>query len=391
MPPYVVYMGQNVYETWCVSGIKGAVYSSTKSGWFDTFTFTDFFKKIFLPSVKRQPGRKLMFGDNLSSHLSIEVIDLCRENQIEFVCLLPNSTDKLQPLDVGVFGPLKSKWKKQVQKYKNLDPKANLLQKTVFPAMLKELVADLNLENDLPHAFKKCGLVPFNPEKVKQLIPSVLKSHQIARDLDGVLADRLVIRRFGDGAKKRPRGKKVPAGQSYTARDEDEKSEEEREEEREAEREEEREAEREEEREEEAEEEAVSDEDDQELPDIDTGTGNHVVATYEGEWFLAEICRDQSKVATGYTRLKYMQIKGNNAFASPLRPDLHVTLNEDIILRRVVPEPVNQRGYLGLCKFDLKKVQIRMVLVYKSSFVNKIWFFLKHIFPNCNSDKGTSI
>ena len=134
--------------------------------------------------------------------------------------------------------------------------------------------------------------------------------------------------------------------------------------------------EREEEREEEAEEEAVSDEDDQELPDIDTGMGNHVVATYEGEWFLEEICRDQSKVATGYTRLKYMQIKGNNAFASPLRPDLHVTLNEDIILRRVVPEPVNQRGYLGLCKFDLKKVQIRMVLVYKSSFVNKIWFFL---------------
>ena len=136
---------------------------------------------------------------------------------------------------------MKSKWKKQVQKYKNLDPKANLLQKTVFPAMLKELVDGLNLENDLPHAFKKCGLVPFNPEKVKQLIPSVLKSHQIARDLDGVLADRLVIRRFGDGAKKRPRGKKVPAGQSYTARDEDEKSEEEREEEREAEREEERE------------------------------------------------------------------------------------------------------------------------------------------------------
>ena len=35
---------------------------------------------------------------------------------------------------------------------KNLDPKANLLQKTVLPAMLKELVYGLNVENDLPHS-----------------------------------------------------------------------------------------------------------------------------------------------------------------------------------------------------------------------------------------------
>ena len=33
---------------------------------------------------------------------------------------------------------------------KNLDPKANLLQKTVLPAMLIELVHGLNVENDLP-------------------------------------------------------------------------------------------------------------------------------------------------------------------------------------------------------------------------------------------------
>ncbi len=44
--------------------------------------------------------------DNLSSHVSLEVISLCRENNIEYVCLLPNSTDKMQPLDVGIFGPM---------------------------------------------------------------------------------------------------------------------------------------------------------------------------------------------------------------------------------------------------------------------------------------------
>ncbi len=37
--------------------------------------------------------------DNLSSHVSLEAISLCRENNIENVCLPPNSTDKMQPLD----------------------------------------------------------------------------------------------------------------------------------------------------------------------------------------------------------------------------------------------------------------------------------------------------
>ncbi len=63
-----------------------------------------------------------------------------REENIQFVCLPPNSTDKLQPLDVGFFGPMKSAWRKQLKAYADQDPTAKLLVKTEFPRMLKELV-----------------------------------------------------------------------------------------------------------------------------------------------------------------------------------------------------------------------------------------------------------
>ncbi len=72
---------------------------------------------MFLPHVKRQPGRKVLVGDNLSSHLSLEVIQLCREHDIMFTCLPPNSTDKMQPLDVGLFAPLKHSWRKLLKGY----------------------------------------------------------------------------------------------------------------------------------------------------------------------------------------------------------------------------------------------------------------------------------
>jgi hypothetical protein len=54
--------------------------------------------KQFLPIACRQPGKKMLLGDNLSSHLSVDIINTCRKENVEFVCLPPNSTDKMQHL-----------------------------------------------------------------------------------------------------------------------------------------------------------------------------------------------------------------------------------------------------------------------------------------------------
>jgi hypothetical protein len=373
LPPYILYKGSNVYESWCSGGPDKAVYSSSQSGWFDMWVFEDWFKKVFLPHVRRQPGKKILLGDNLSSHISLEVINLCRENDIKFICLPPNSTDKMQPLDVGIFGPMKSAWRKQLKAYADLDPAAKLLKKTEFPRMVKELLDSLNPKEHLPKAFEKCGLVPLNRQKVLERLPSTVGSQGIARHLDGALLRRLEVRRFGEGTMKKPRGKKIPAGQSYSAESDEEQVDDEEEQE---------EADDDSDGEEGyvavegSEEEAVSqeEEEDEELPDVDgPGTsrmGSYVVAAYEGQWFIAEILRDQKGVAKGYTRLSYMLIKGNNSFSWGDKPDIHVALNEDILLESVVPEPVNSRGHLGLKKKDLKTVVSRMVVAY----------FLPHFF-----------
>ena len=80
--------------------------------------------------------------------------------------------------------------------------------------MLKELCNNLNFRDHLPKAFEKCGLYPLNAEKPKERIPSVASTETIARHIDQQILKSFEVKRFG-GAKK-PRGKKVPAGQSYT-------------------------------------------------------------------------------------------------------------------------------------------------------------------------------
>ena len=179
LPPYVVYKSVHLYNQWVEGGPPGARYNRSKSGWFDETTFTDWFFKLMLPKLRRLEGRKVLIGDNLSSHLSESVIKACSQNNIAFVCLHPNATHLLQPLDVAWFAPLKKVWRKTLEDWKK-SPQGlkhkGALPKENFNKLLKTLVSKLE-ENgasseNLVSGFRKCGLYPFNPNAVFQTLPS---------------------------------------------------------------------------------------------------------------------------------------------------------------------------------------------------------------------------
>ncbi|KIL55069.1 hypothetical protein M378DRAFT_58967, partial [Amanita muscaria Koide BX008] len=48
--------------------------------------------------------------DGHGSHEQLELINLARKHNIILFCLPPHTTHKLQPLDVGVFGPFQRAW-----------------------------------------------------------------------------------------------------------------------------------------------------------------------------------------------------------------------------------------------------------------------------------------
>jgi len=85
---------------------------------------------------------------------------------------------------------------------------------------LKALLDNLKPNELLPPAFEKCGIYPINPEKVLSRLPTELASQEIASNVDESLLKTLEVRRYGDGKKKARAGlgKKIPAGQSYSAR-----------------------------------------------------------------------------------------------------------------------------------------------------------------------------
>ncbi|OSD02452.1 hypothetical protein PYCCODRAFT_1445130 [Trametes coccinea BRFM310] len=60
----------------------------------------------------------LIYGGH-SSHASPHIVELARQHNIHLFCLPPHTTHKLQPLNIGTFGPLQEAWVKQCDGFVN--------------------------------------------------------------------------------------------------------------------------------------------------------------------------------------------------------------------------------------------------------------------------------
>lgn len=173
LPPYVVYKSLNMYDTWTQGGPEGTRYNRSKSGWFDSYCFSDWFYTIALPYFRRLPGRKILIGDILSSHLTIDDIQECEKNDIAFVFLPANSTHLCQPLDVCFFRPMKMAWRPILARWKKKGATQSSIPKDTFPRLLMELMDQLstNTPDNLKSGFAKCGIFPLDRQKVLSRLP----------------------------------------------------------------------------------------------------------------------------------------------------------------------------------------------------------------------------
>ena len=120
LPPYILYKGKNLYRDWTTGGPAGALYGMSSSGWMESENFLSWFKKCFLVAADNllKEGPVVLFVDGHHSHLSFPLIRMAREKSVHLMCLPPHTTHILQPLDVGVFGPVKKAWKEIIKSFK---------------------------------------------------------------------------------------------------------------------------------------------------------------------------------------------------------------------------------------------------------------------------------
>lgn len=162
-PCLLIFKGQrDVPEEIKSKAPPNAMVTVSKNGWTNTEIFYNFFSHL----IKSLPSARpvLLLLDSHISHISPDVLQLACENGIIFLTFPSHTTNLLQPLDVAVFGPMKSLWKKEVKR---------LLQSCNYKPSRKDFMETFSnvFFNSVTMAnicsgFKKTGIYPYNKEAI---------------------------------------------------------------------------------------------------------------------------------------------------------------------------------------------------------------------------------
>jgi hypothetical protein len=112
---------------------------------------------------------KVLIPDNLSCDISFTILVLCREHNIPFIFLPPNS---IQLMDVADLAPLKKAWRRKLDIYKSYASTSTsgtfTIPKNKFASLLKIMLENnaVNNTKNLTIVFAACGIISFNLKRV---------------------------------------------------------------------------------------------------------------------------------------------------------------------------------------------------------------------------------
>ena len=128
--------------------------------------------KIFESHTTSKGRPRVLIVDGHDSHVTIEFIQFCIESSIRLYCLPPHTTHLLQPLDVGLFGPLQHAYSKAV------DDTMRTGVSGIFKGNFLAREAAYTSSNIL-NAWKGAGIVPLNSRVILSKFESPIKQFPI--------------------------------------------------------------------------------------------------------------------------------------------------------------------------------------------------------------------
>ena len=145
---------------------KNARWAVSPKGWTDSRIGYDWLTNVYDPISKEHcpEESRLLILDGHVSHINYKFLRYCEQNDIVVFCLPPHSTHLLQPLDVGLFSPLQKHYQNIIEDY-FLTTDIGINRDLFFP-LYKKARALTYTKHNIEGAFKKCGIVLFNPRTV---------------------------------------------------------------------------------------------------------------------------------------------------------------------------------------------------------------------------------
>lgn len=162
VPPLFIFPRVFYKDHFIHGGPPGCIGTAHPSGWMTGPSFV-IFVQHFHRHVKSSPEHPcLLLLDNHDSHLSIEVLNFCKNNGVILLSFPPHTSHRLQPLDKSVYGPFKKFYFSAADNWLTSNPGKTITLYDI-PCLVKSAFANSMTPNNIIAGFKSTGIMPFNP------------------------------------------------------------------------------------------------------------------------------------------------------------------------------------------------------------------------------------
>ncbi|XP_023218187.1 uncharacterized protein LOC111632236 [Centruroides sculpturatus] len=165
LPPAFVFPRVNFKDFMLAGAPAQSLGLAHQSGWMTAENFLKCLQHFsnFAGTSTSNSHTVLLILDNHDSHIFIESIKFAKENGIVLLTLPPHTSQRLQPLDVAIYGPLKSRYNVAANNWMINHPGKPM---TIYdvPALVSEAFDASLTRNNILSGFAKTGIYPFNSE-----------------------------------------------------------------------------------------------------------------------------------------------------------------------------------------------------------------------------------
>lgn len=161
IPPAFIFPRVRYKDVFLTGAPSDSLGLGSKSGWMTEDLFLEVLKHVKMHSRCSVEAPILLLMDNHVSHTSLSSIVYAKTHGIVLLSFPPHCTHRMQPLDVGVYGPFKSYLKKAFNNFMLMHPGKPISIYDIPKLANEAFKSSFNIQN-IKSAFEKCGIWPVN-------------------------------------------------------------------------------------------------------------------------------------------------------------------------------------------------------------------------------------
>lgn len=139
----------------------GTIGACSPSGWINSDLFVLWLKHFIKSCNARENPKTVLLLDNHESHISLDAFELCQSKRIILVSFAPHTSHRCQPLDLTVYGPLKTAYYKRCTEWMNCNVGKRITDDHVAQ-LFSEAYCKIATVDKCLSGFRTAGIWPMN-------------------------------------------------------------------------------------------------------------------------------------------------------------------------------------------------------------------------------------